>query len=301
MKKLAALVLGLFLLVGCGANGTYKKAVEAKDANDHLQVIELLDTIPDHEDSEGLRDWADSVVAFRDAVVILEEQNAELDTSVASAQELMDSCKIPLEESLFTNLQVAVSGARAEKKEVPIMPSETVDILVEIQEMGKVEGYTGPIAEMQEAKQALENSIQQMEQITNPTGDFVIERISEIETVGEIQGVTEDNDPNGNLNKQGGYTSTTYFTCPLIDQSTVIGNSVTDKGTDGGGCVEVYKTVEDALARDSYLAGFDNAGMFSSGSHYVYGTLIIRTSDILTATQQTDLTEQIFTKLIELR
>ena len=40
--------------------------------------------------------------------------------------------------------------------------------------------------------------------------------------------------------------------------------------------------------RNDYLAGFDG-GIFASGSHKVIGTVLIRTSDHLTASQQEEL------------
>ena len=36
------------------------------------------------------------------------------------------------------------------------------------------------------------------------------------------------------------------------------GDSPVSKGTDGGGAIEVYGTLEDAEARCEYLHGFDN-------------------------------------------
>ncbi len=53
--------------------------------------------------------------------------------------------------------------------------------------------------------------------------------------------------------------------------------------------------------RDSYLASFDGAGMLNSGSHKVLGTIVIRTSTKLTATQQNEFTNNITNKLLELQ
>ena len=112
--------------------------------------------------------------------------------------------------------------------------------------------------------------------------------------------MTEDNDPNGNLNKQGGYTATVYFSSSLINQASVFGRDIIDKGTEGGGAVEVYRNVKDAKARNTYLASFDG-GPISSGSHKVVGTVVIRTSDQLTASQQADVENAVRKALIELR
>src|SRR5699024_5528287 len=100
---------------------------------------------------------------------------------------------------------------------------------------------------------------------------------------------------------QGGYTATVYFASDLVDQSQVYGETIVDKGTEAGGAVEVYPTVEDATKRNEYLASFDGAGFLSSGSHSVVGTVVIRTSDQLTASQQKEIETNIYNSLIEIK
>lgn len=78
------------------------------------------------------------------------------------------------------------------------------------------------------------------------------------------------------------------------------GDTPIERATDGGGCIEVYETVEYAEARNTYLASYDGT-IFSGGSHTVCGTIVVRTSDELTATQQKELEEMIIAALIELR
>ena len=85
-----------------------------------------------------------------------------------------------------------------------------------------------------------------------------------------------------------------------IKQSEVYGNDIIEKGTKEGGAIEVYANEEDAKKREDYLAGFDG-GILSSGSHKVVGTVLIRTSDDLTATQQKNLEEKIVKALSELK
>ena len=68
-------------------------------------------------------------------------------------------------------------------------------------------------------------------------------------------------------------------------------------GTDGGGAIEVFATAKEANVRNDYLASFDG-GMFASGSHYVEGTCLIRTSNYLNGTQQKELTAKITEALI---
>lgn len=128
--------------------------------------------------------------------------------------------------------------------------------------------------------------------LINPPVEFVIQRLSRIPEIGEIQAATEDNDPNRGLNKAGSYTAQVYFESKDIDQSEFDELDVVGKGTDCGGSIEVFSTVADAERRNSYLGNLDGT-IFASGSHRVIGTIVVRTSNELTATQQRNLEAQI--------
>ena len=123
-----------------------------------------------------------------------------------------------------------------------------------------------------------------------------------IDTITEIEAVTEDTDVNGLLNKQRGYTSSIFFRDTLVDMSKVYVedgfDGLLDIGTDAGGCIEVYANEDDAENRDMYLSGFDG-GFLSSGGHYIVGTILIRTSNALTGTQQLELTDAIKEALLK--
>ena len=134
-----------------------------------------------------------------------------------------------------------------------------------------------PSDEIQAKMDALETSIKQFKQLTNPSEEFVISRIQPLEGITGVAAATEENDINGQFNKAGGYTAQVFFSYSLVDQSTTYGNTLLEKGTDAGGSIEVYKTVEDAEKRDTYLSAFDGS-VLASGSHKVVGTLVVRTS-----------------------
>lgn len=54
--------------------------------------------------------------------------------------------------------------------------------------------------------------------------------------------------------------------------------------------------------RNDYLSAFDGLPtVINPGSHYVYGTVVIRISASLTASQQNTLTQKIYEKLIEIK
>jgi hypothetical protein len=128
----------------------------------------------------------------------------------------------------------------------------------------------------------------------NPSAEAVKTAIQQIPTITEIGIVTEDNDPNNQLGKQGGYTGCLFFTdsnAPKTDGADAI-----EKGADGGGCIEIYANADDAKRRDEYLASFDGT-VFASGSHTVVGTLVVHTSSQLTASQQKALESQLINVL----
>lgn len=238
---------------------------------------------------------------FNAAVKEVEAKNTELTSAMNDAQKILDKKEAVYDNTTKEAFITALSDAKAAQRKIPDLPKKTADINAETKKLSEPLDYSSVINAISEKQTAYQNSVLQMKQITNPNEDFVIQRLKGIPNISGYQAVTEDHDPNGNLNKQGGYTSTVYFSTPLIDQSSVYGNDIVDKGTECGGAIEVYASEEDAEKRDSYLASFDGAGMLNSGSHRVLGTIVIRTSTKLTATQQNEFTNNITNKLLELQ
>lgn len=172
---------------------------------------------------------------------------------------------------------------------------------MEVPSTPEIPDYSDVISVVESAQKTYEDSIQGLKQVTAPSDDFVMERLQRVDTITMMDAVTEDHDPNGKLGKQGGYIGCIYFRDSQVDQSKLYvdgdPNDVIDVGTDGGGAIEIFSKVEDARQRDTYLGGFDGTA-FSSGSHYIVGTLLIRTSDQLTGTKQLELTDKITQALI---
>lgn len=238
---------------------------------------------------------------FNATVKEVEAKNTELTSAMNDAQKILDKKEAVYDNTTKEAFITALSDAKAAQRKIPDLPKKTADINAETKKLSEPLDYSSVINAISEKQTAYQNSVLQMKQITNPNEDFVIQRLKGIPNISGYHAVTEDHDPNGNLNKQGGYTSTVYFSTPLIDQSSVYGNDIVDKGTECGGAIEVYASEEDAEKRDSYLASFDGAGMLNSGSHKVLGTIVIRTSTKLTATQQNEFTNNITNKLLELQ
>ena len=259
---------------------------------------------------------------YNEAVEKITEANDKLQAEIDACQEVINKGEEAFDPTTLENLKTAMSDAADGKTAVPdeLTIYETMTVpekasKTELEELTakltsdtetmngfsfpeipEVPDYSEKMDVLSEARQIYEDSIQSLMQVTAPTDEFVIERIQTVDTITMIAPVTEDHDPNGQLNKQGGYIGCVYFRDSQVDQSKLYisgdPNDVVEIGTDGGGAVEVFRTVEEAQARDAYLASFDGT-MLTSGSHYVKGTCIIRTSDQLNGTQQLELTDKI--------
>ncbi len=233
------------------------------------------------------------------AVAVIDEKNTELDEAIAKLQGLIDSGEKPLDDTITDTSKEVIKNAGVLKILVEEMPKKTEDIVKETEELNHPVDYTDILKQLNDTYTAFDTSIKQYKQFITPTEEFVIQRLQTVDEIKDVRAVTEDNDPNGNLNKPGGYTATVYFESSNVNQADVYGTDLIDKGTDAGGAIEVYANVEDAIKRNDYLATFDG-GILASGSHKVVGTVLIRTSDELTASQQKALEEKVIQALARL-
>lgn len=308
MKKkyfLGLVVISLMLMLNACSNKALEEATAAVDSYN-----KAADT------------YNKAIEPYNEAVGTIEEANAELQKVLDEAQKSIDAGDPPFDEETLTALKEAMASGTSAKVGVPdllpayeamevsedakktdleVLTEEANTKLSEIEETTIPEIPVAPdYSEVQksiaDATSVYQDSIQSLKQVTAPEDAFVMERLQGIETITAIDAVTEDHDPNNQLNKQGGYIGCVYFADTQVDRSKLYiedgKDNVIDVGTIGGGAVEIFKTVQEAETRNAYLGGFDGTG-FSSGSHHVIGTCIIRTSDNLTGTQQTELTDKI--------
>lgn len=245
-----------------------------------------------HKESEAEKN-------FNTAVEKVKKENKELDKKIKEANKLVKSKDKSLDENLRPALETVISETKASKYKIIDIPDKESKIEKETKKMNNY-NFEEVKGKLQEAYNNLDTSIKQYKLVNHPNETYVIQCLQNVPNVKNISAVTEDNDPNGQLNKAGGYTAQVYFSSDLIDQSSIDGNTVIEKGTDCGGSIEVYKTEEDANKRNDYLGAFDG-GIFASGSHTVYGTIIIRTSDKLTASQQKQLENDILNSLTTIK
>ena len=242
-----------------------------------------------------------AVDSFNNIAQKVKNKNNLLEDKIKTANQLLSNKDKPLDENLSSELKNEITSAEKAKRKIPKIKKSTSDINKQVEVLKKPLDYTTEIKKLDELNQKYSTSVKQLKQITNPSSSFIESKLKEIDTITGVQSATEDNDPNKGLNKQGSYTASVYFTDSLVTD-TIEGKDIVTKGTDAGGNIEVYKTVADAQKRNEYLSAFDGLpAMLNPGSHYVYGTIIIRTSGRLTATQQNDLTQKIYQKLIEIK
>ncbi len=245
----------------------------------------------------------EAVAAFGAAADGLDERNAELDAAISDLQTLMNSGEEPLDPSTVDAASATIGEVQGTRQDVPEMPEDTSEINAVADQVEGMGDYSAQLEALATAKTNLQNSIDQMKQVTNPTEQFVIQRVTGLPNITGVEAVTENNDPNGNLGKAGGYTACVYFSSDLVDQSQVYitdgFSGIVGAGTDGGGAVEVYASVEDANSRNDYLAAFDG-GILASGSHAVVGTCVVRTSNYLAASQQKAIEQEVVDSLTRL-
>ena len=299
MKKLLAficlIILSLSLLSGC-KSGEYDKGVKLQEEGKYEEAVSVFEGIEDYEDYKDTAERIDDCNAMIAAIKkydsskkAADQKNANLDKAISEADALVKKGEKALDDTLFTKLETSISSAKAAKQTIPDIPSTEKEILSTVSKIDSID-YTKVLEELSSSQKALEKSIKQYALVNAPTEAYVIKCLETVEHIDGISAVTEDNDPNGNLNKAGGYTATVYFADDRVpaDKVEFKGKTIIEKGTDGGGAIEVYVNEEDVKKRNDYLAGFDG-GILASGSHIVIGTVLVRTSDYLTASQQKEL------------
>lgn len=304
MKKyqIAMLLAALCIcMVGCRSND-YQKAVDFQRNRDYSSAYDLFTSLGDYKDSAAnaavCQEMITAIDKFDSALDFIASKDAELDTAISNAAALVSEHNPTLDNTLSPAVETAISACKAAKVEIPDMPSNAADITALAEKLMTTD-YGAVIDDLSAKVEALETGIRQYDLVNAPSEAYIIDCLMRISGITGISAATEDNDPNGQLHKAGGYNAQVYFSSELIDQASVIGDTIIEKGTECGGSVEVYATVEDAQKRNDYLTTFDGS-VVSSGSHAVIGTVIVRTSDKLTASQQKELESNIIAALISL-
>ena len=229
---------------------------------------------------------------------IMEEQEA-LEDAISQCEELVEAAEPAYDPETLTALETATTDARSSIVEDVAVPEGKIEeIQAATKEMAEI-SYEDALEDLNKAKEEYETSVKIMQQITNPSEEFVISRLKDIEGITNYAAVTEENDPNELLHKAGGYNAAIVFEYDKVDPSEPYGDTLVEKGVDAGGTIEVFETAEEAEKRENYISAFDGSAL-RPGSHKVLGSIVIRISDYLTATQQKELEElliEVFTAL----
>ena len=313
MRRIAIILVSMLVLSLTACSNT--KALEAART-----AVEAYNA--------AVEEYNTKASAYNEIAMQVNEKNTELQETINAAQDTINKGEEPFDENTLAELKTAMSDASTAKigdadilesldtmsvsedmksKELKEIEQKAVAEIENVKAMTvpsapEVPDYTEVTEVLQQKLKSYKDSVQGMKQVTAPSDEFVMERLQRIETITAMDAVSEDHDPNGQLNKQGGYIGCVYFEDTQVDRSQLYiqdgEDNVIDIGTQGGGAVEIFKTVEEATTRDKYLATFDGMGALASGSHYLVGTCLVRTSNELNGTQQLELTEQIKQALI---
>lgn len=270
---------------------TYQEAVELQGAEEYREAAELFEEIADYEDAvargELCRAWAEAMEVYNAAYSELSKNNTSLKEAINTGVATVNASLPVMDSTLYDALAEAISAA--ENALVPLRergatPEET---LVVAKAMAKAD-YSGMNQNILDACAQIESSKQLYTLVDAPSDERVIACLEQVDGVLQCVAVTEKTDKNNNLNKAGSYIGRIIFAYETVTRSAISDSALLNKGTDAGGSIEVFRNQDDAGKRDSYLAVFDGT-ILDSGSHAVVGTLVVRTSSKLTASQQQEL------------
>ena len=259
-----------------------------------------------------------------------ESVNARLENEITELQDVISYDDEPYDKDTIILANDAINQGKVAIQEVPVLDFEReikqvddffflqingikeqdaivkdrMEKLNKLTEEMIVPDYTEVITVIHTAQTNLENSIRQLEQVTDPTEAFVLGRIMEIkEKAGmvDVIALTEDTDTENLIGKSGWYTSKIIFRHKDVKHHGLDSGlkNLAEIGNPAGGCIETYETVEDAERRDAELEDMEGT-VRSPGEHCVCGTIVVRVSEDMKTSTQKDLLEMIVDALLRL-
>ena len=117
-----------------------------------------------------------AVEAFNTAADGLQSRNDDLDAAIKELQELNKSKDKPYDSSTSDSATNAVAQAQAAKEDIPAMPGNTDEINTMAKKIDKMGKYDSVIGDLSTAKSNLQDSIDQLKQVTNPSEQFILQR-----------------------------------------------------------------------------------------------------------------------------
>lgn len=240
--------------------------------------------------------WKDATHNFEVVSNKLERMNNELDSLIQKSENIVETEDIALNEETRAILKGAISDAKQARKEVSRKPLLAKDIEIATNMMEQVD-YTDIVKSLEEKYNDFDKSIKQYKLVDNPTEEYLLSRLKTVKGIFNITAYTEETDTNKYLNKAKWYYSKIVFQHEDVQHSAIeYGHPIEEVGNSAGGCVEAFKTVEDAERRNQELQSQEGT-VRSPGSHKVIGTVLVRTSDDLTTAKQKELEQAIIDAL----
>lgn len=240
--------------------------------------------------------WKDATHNFKVVSNKLERMNDELDSLIQKSENLVETKDKALDEEKKAILKGTISDAKKARKEVSKKPLLAKDIETATNSMEQVD-YTEIVKSLEEKYNDFEKSIKQYKLVDNPTEEYLLSRLKTVNGIFNITAYTEETDPDKHLNKAKWYYSKIAFQHEDVKDSAIeYGFSIEEVGNPAGGCVEAFKTVEDAERRNQEMQSYEGT-VKSPGTHKVIGTVLVRTSEDLTTTKQKELEQAIIDAL----
>ena len=289
---------------------------------------------PTYEDATVI--YNDAVAIYNEKVTAYEEKSSqiaaenqkltavidELQSIVSSGEKPYDPNAIPAANTAINEGKIALieipkwedKGLKAAedynifqagtmKKDSESVKAYTTELTGIIESM-QIPDHTEVIEVVNKGKEALEFSIKQMKQVTCPSESFVLERVTNIRDqagMTDVIALTEDNDPENYIGKAGWYTAKIIFRHKDVEHYGLESGLLTlsEVGNPAGGCVEVYRTEEDAQRRADELKSQEGTAR-SPGARVICGTMVIRVSDDLKTSYQQELLTLITNEMLRL-
>ena len=315
-----------------------KIAIIASSAVGAIAIIAILLFFlvlkPTYEDATVI--YNDAVAIYNEKVTAYEEKSSQIATEnqkltavIDELQSIVSSGEKPYDSNAIPAANIAINEGKIALIEIPkwedkgIKATEDYNIfqagtmkkdsesvkaytteLAGIIESMQIPDHTEVIEVVNKGKEALEFSIKQMKQVTCPSESFVLERVTNIRDqagMTDVIALTEDNDPENYIGKAGWYTVKIIFRHKDVEHYGLESGLLTlsEVGNPAGGCVEVYRTEEDAQRRADELKSQEGTAR-SPGARVICGTMVIRVSDDLKTSYQQELLTLITNEMLRI-
>ena len=244
---------------------------------------------------EGIN-WFDFVCARGDFIQFFSKVSDSFEVDGGSASDIIDKIGItPEMDYKFQKQYSKVCGASSVIKRKPIIITGLLALLVLFYFAGKRVNPASDSPTDTDIPAVVSITDFSEEVFYNPSQAYIEGILNKVPGVLEFEAATSSTDINNLLGDK--CSSVVFFTYEKVDQTSFDDDKTTPtaKGTNGGGCVEVFFNLEDAKLRMS------NLGMSKrlAGGSYRYGTVIIRTSSKLSSSEQDELEALILSQMAE--